>query len=88
MLFAPRGRVKMSAVVISLAATPALAETPAPASQDPTASEATSITLHTIEVISQQLEAARLRSSRASAPALIILDRRRWRRFRRAKMRL
>jgi outer membrane receptor protein involved in Fe transport len=60
MLFAPRGRVKMSAVVISLAATPALAETPAPASQDPPASEATSITLPTIEVISQQLEAARL----------------------------
>jgi outer membrane receptor protein involved in Fe transport len=60
MLFAPRGRVKMSAVVISLAATPALAETPAPASQDPAASEATSITLPTIEVISQQLEAARL----------------------------
>ena len=60
MLFASRGRAKMSAVVISLAATPALAETPAPASQDPPASEATSITLPTIEVISQQLEAARL----------------------------
>jgi outer membrane cobalamin receptor len=59
-LFASRGRAKMSAVVISLAATPALAETPAPASQDPPASEATSITLPTIEVISQQLEAARL----------------------------
>src|ERR1700736_1486475 len=60
MLFTPRGRAKMSAVILTLAAVPAFAESPAPASQDPPASEATSITLPTIEVISQQLEAARL----------------------------
>src|SRR2546427_1517877 len=60
MLFTPRGRTKMSAVVLTITAVPAFAESPAPALQDPPASEATSITLPTIEVISQQLEAARL----------------------------
>jgi hypothetical protein len=60
MLFALRGRAKMSAVVLTFAAVAAFAESPAPASQDPPASEATSFTLPTIEVISQQLEAARL----------------------------
>jgi outer membrane receptor protein involved in Fe transport len=60
MLFTPRRRAKMGAVVMTLAAVPAFAESPAPASQDPPASEATSFTLPTIEVISQQLEAARL----------------------------
>jgi outer membrane receptor protein involved in Fe transport len=60
MLFAPGRQTKMSAVLLALAAVPAFAESPAPASQDPPASEATSITLPTIEVISEELEAARL----------------------------
>jgi hypothetical protein len=50
----------MSAFVLTLAVVPALAESPAPAPQDPADSDATSITLPTIEVISQELEAARL----------------------------
>jgi TonB dependent receptor len=57
MLFAPRGRAKMSAVVISLAAAPAFAESP---EQSPQASADAAITLDTIEVISQELNAARL----------------------------
>ena len=51
MLVVLRRRIKMSVVVLTLAAVPAFAESPAPASQDPPASEATSITLPTIEVI-------------------------------------
>jgi hypothetical protein len=57
-LFVLRRRIKMSGVVLTLAAVPAFAESPAP--QDPPASEGTSITLPTIEVISEELEAARL----------------------------
>ena len=60
MLFAPRGRAKMSAVVLTLAATPALAESPAPAPQASADAGTTSITLDTIEIISQELNAARL----------------------------
>ena len=60
MLFAPRGRAKMSAVIISLAAAPALAESPAPAPQNSADAGTTSITLDTIEIISQELNAARL----------------------------
>jgi hypothetical protein len=60
MLFAPRRRAKMSAVIISLAAAPAFAESPAPASQAPADAATTTITLNTIEIISQELNAARL----------------------------
>ena len=60
MVFAPRGRARMSAVVISLAATPALTESPAPVPQASADAGTTSITLDTIEVISQELNAARL----------------------------
>ena len=60
MLFAPRGRAKMSAVVLTLAAAPAFAESPAPAPQASADAGTTSITLDTIEVISQELNAARL----------------------------
>jgi outer membrane receptor protein involved in Fe transport len=62
MLFAPRRQTKMSSVsvVLALATVPAFAESPALASQDPPASEATSVTLPTVEVISEELEAARL----------------------------
>ena len=60
MLFAPRGQAKMSAVVISLAAAPAFADSPAPAPQASGDAGTTSITLDTIEVISQELNAARL----------------------------
>ncbi len=59
MLFAPRGRARMSAVV-ALAATPALAESPAPVPQASADGGTTSITLDTIEIISQELNAARL----------------------------
>jgi hypothetical protein len=57
MLFAPHRRTKMSAVFLLLAAVPVFAESPSP--QDPADAGATSITLPAIEVISQQLEAAR-----------------------------
>jgi hypothetical protein len=60
MLFAPRRRIKMSAFVLTLAVVPALAENPAPAPQDSADAGAASITLAAIEVISEQLEAARL----------------------------
>src|ERR1700730_273533 len=60
MVFAPRGRAKMSAVVLTLAATPALAESPAPVPQASADAATTSITLDTIEVISQELNVARL----------------------------
>ena len=60
MLFAPRGRAKMSAVIISLAAAPALAESPAPAPQTSANAGTTPITLDTIEIIAQELNAARL----------------------------
>ena len=60
MLFAPRRRAKMSAIIISLAAAPALAENPAPVPQASADAATTTITLDTIEVISQELNAARL----------------------------
>jgi TonB dependent receptor len=60
MLFVPRGRVKMSAVVLTLAATPAFAESPAPPPQSSTDAGTGTITLETLEVISQQLDTARL----------------------------
>ena len=60
MVFALRGRAKMSAVVLTLAAAPALAESPAPAPQASADAGTTSITLDTIEIISQELNAARL----------------------------
>jgi hypothetical protein len=60
MVFAPRGRAKMSAVVLTLAAAPAFAESPAPAPQASADAGAASITLDTIEVIAQELNAARL----------------------------
>jgi hypothetical protein len=59
MLFAPRGRAKMSDVVLTLAAAPAFAESPAPAPQASADAGTTSITLDTIEIISQELNAAR-----------------------------
>jgi TonB dependent receptor len=58
--FAPRRGTKFTVVVLALAATPAFAESPAQAPQDPADIGTTSITLPTIEVISEQLEAARL----------------------------
>ena len=60
MLFAPRGRAKMSAVIISLAAAPALAESPVLAPQTSANAGTTPITLDTIEIIAQELNAARL----------------------------
>jgi hypothetical protein len=60
MLFVSPGRAKMTAVVLTLAATPALAENPAPAPQASADAGTTSITLDTIEIISQELNAARL----------------------------
>ncbi|MGH6799839.1 MAG: hypothetical protein ACRECZ_00215, partial [Methylocella sp.] len=58
--FASCGRAKIYACVIAIAAAPAFAESPAPPPRDPAPAGATSITLPTIEVISEQLEAARL----------------------------
>jgi TonB dependent receptor len=60
MLFAPRRRAKTTAVVLTLAATPAFAESPTPAPQAAADAGTTTITLDTIEVISQELNAVRL----------------------------
>ena len=86
-LFVLGRRIKMSAVVLTLAAVPAFAESSAPAPQDPPASEAASLTLPTIEVPSNS-KLPDSRFSQASAPALIILDQKRCRRSHRVKTRL
>src|SRR5580704_4509375 len=58
MSFARSVRGKISAFALTIAAAPALAENPAPTPPaDPAASQ---ITLDTVEVISEKLEAARL----------------------------
>src|SRR6202047_1758741 len=58
MLFAPFARSKISAFALTIAAAPALAESPAPPPPaDPAASQ---ITLDTVEVISEKLDIARL----------------------------
>ncbi|QBR70510.1 TonB-dependent receptor [Beijerinckiaceae bacterium] len=58
MLFAPHGWVKMSALILTLAGAPAFAETPVPAPQNP--ADAGTISLDSVEVISEALDAARL----------------------------
>jgi hypothetical protein len=60
MAFAARRGTKFTAVMLALTTIPAFAESPAQVPQDPADSEAASITLPEIEVISEQLEAARL----------------------------
>jgi hypothetical protein len=60
MLFASFARPKISVLALTLAAAPAFAESPTPAPQDAAAAGTTSITLDTVEVISEKLEAARL----------------------------
>lgn len=60
MLFTSPGRAKISAVILTLAASPTFAESPTPAPQDPAAAWATTITLDTVEVISEKLDIARL----------------------------
>jgi outer membrane receptor protein involved in Fe transport len=58
MLFAPFARLKISAFALTIAAAPALAESPAPA---PPADRGTSqITLDTVDVISEKLDIARM----------------------------
>ena len=85
MLFALLCRPKISAFALTIAAAPALAESPAPT---PPADRGTSrITLDTVEVISEKLVSPACRFSRALAPALIISAQRRWRPFRKAKTR-
>jgi hypothetical protein len=61
MLFAPSAREKICGCVLAIAVTPALAESPAPAPQAPADAGSSVITLDTIEVISQELNAARLK---------------------------
>src|ERR1700730_1396309 len=58
MLFAPFARLKISAFALTITAAPALAENPAP--PPPADPAATSITLDTVEVISEKLDIARL----------------------------
>jgi TonB dependent receptor len=60
MPFAPFARPKISVLALTLAAAPAFAESPTPAPQDAADAGTTSITLDTVEVISEKLEAARL----------------------------
>src|SRR6202051_4718905 len=60
MLFAPFARPKISALALTLAAAPAFAESPTPAPQDAAAAWTISITLDTVEVISEKLDIARL----------------------------
>ena len=88
MVFAPRGRAKMSAVVLTLAAAPALAESPAPVPQS-SADAGTSITLDTIEVISRKTQRRSLaNSAKPRRQHLLFRLLRRCRPFRRAKTRL
>ena len=60
MLFALFARPKISVLALTIAAAPAFAESPTPAPQDPAAAWTTSITLDTVEVISEKLDIARL----------------------------
>ncbi|HUZ90611.1 MAG TPA: hypothetical protein VMU78_01720, partial [Methylocella sp.] len=60
MVFASSLRGKICACVVAIAATPALAESPAPAQQASDDAGTTTITLDTVEVISEKLNAARL----------------------------
>ena len=60
MLFAPSARGKICACVFAIAATPTLAESPTPVPQPSADAGTTAITLDTIEIISQELNAARL----------------------------
>jgi TonB dependent receptor len=60
MLFAPSARGKICACVFTIAATPTLAESPTPVPQPSADAGTTAITLNTIEIISQELNAARL----------------------------
>ena len=76
MLFAPRGWAKMSAVVISLAAAPAFAESPAPqASADAATATITSIRLKSSRKNSTPRAC---KFSQASAPAPIRSAQKRW----------
>jgi hypothetical protein len=60
MLFALSARRRICACVVAIAATPALAESPAPAPQASADAGKTSITLDTIDVISEKLDTTRL----------------------------
>jgi hypothetical protein len=60
MLFAQFARPKICVLALTIAAAPAFAESPTPATQDPAAAGATSITLDTVEVISEKLDIARM----------------------------
>jgi hypothetical protein len=73
MLSVMSARAKICGCVLVIAVTPALAESPAPAPQAPADAGSSVITLDTIEVISQELNAARLQIQEASVPALILL---------------
>ena len=60
MLLARGAMLKMGFFALAMAAAPAFAESPTPASQDPADAGTTSITLDTMEIISQELNTARL----------------------------
>jgi outer membrane cobalamin receptor len=60
MVFAPSARGKICAFALTIAAAPAFAESPAPAPPGPPDAGTQAIALDTIEVISQELNAARL----------------------------
>jgi outer membrane receptor protein involved in Fe transport len=60
MLFSPSARGKFYGCILAITPTPALAESPAPPPQNEGDKGATSITLDTIEVISEKLDTARL----------------------------
>jgi outer membrane receptor protein involved in Fe transport len=60
MLFAPSARGKICVFVLTIAAAPAFAESLTPAQQDPADAGTTSITLDTVEIISEKLDIARL----------------------------
>jgi hypothetical protein len=60
MLFAPSARRKICVFVLTIAAAPAIAESPTPAPQNPADAGTTSITLDRVEIISEKLDIARL----------------------------
>jgi outer membrane receptor protein involved in Fe transport len=60
MLFAPSAKGKICVFVLTVVAAPAFAESPTPAPQNPADARTTSITLDTVEIISEKLDIARL----------------------------
>ena len=81
MLFARGAMLKTGFFALAMAAAPALAESPTPTPPSGT----TSITLDTVEVISEKLDIARLQIQPSLGASTYYFSPERWRRSRKAK---